>query len=367
MGMMGERANVMAKESENDATHGLITSYSSLNTSTPIRTPMAPASEDRIANEIKNIRALTETQSSLLGGENKELRDGSGSTGFESVAPRQKSLATPNPLATPLRSAVQRGATPSRPGQTPMRTPRDSFALNSAAREICAAGSGTNDMKLSELALRKTLNQGLSSLPKPKQTEFSLATPEDQEETGPVEDTPEEDAAERERRQDAILKAREALERRRQTQVMQRGLPRPRFVDVDSMLHHATVCDKMSKAQSLIAREAAILIAHDAAKFPLPGSKVVGKVPLLRSVDDSLIAEAKLQIMVETKEKPSMKDIAALWQQREGGSRLIKLGLTSYGGETEKAETVVLKGAFDVSCIHPLCYLNHTLLLHRAT
>ena len=72
MGMMGERANKLAQASENDATRGLVNTYSTLNTQTPIRTPMAPAEEDRVANEIRNIRALTGSQSALLGGENEE-------------------------------------------------------------------------------------------------------------------------------------------------------------------------------------------------------------------------------------------------------------------------------------------------------
>ncbi len=82
MGMVGERANTMARESENEATRGLVGDYAALNTNAPIRTPMAPAQEDHIANEIRNIRALTQTQSSLLGEENTPLREGTSSTGI---------------------------------------------------------------------------------------------------------------------------------------------------------------------------------------------------------------------------------------------------------------------------------------------
>src|SRR5438045_1215965 len=126
MGMMGEKAHRLAAESGNDATRGLIGSYSTINTGTPIRTPMAPPEEDRIANEIRNIRALTETQSSLLGGENTPLHEGSGTTGFDGIAPRKQVISTPNPLATPFRQGGV-GATPLRTpagvGATPLRTP----------------------------------------------------------------------------------------------------------------------------------------------------------------------------------------------------------------------------------------------------
>ncbi|KAJ2907372.1 hypothetical protein MKZ38_003229 [Zalerion maritima] len=347
MGMMGERANVLAQGSENDATRGLVSSYSNLNPSaTPIRTPMAPASEDHIANEIKNIRALTETQSSLLGGANTELKEGSGSTGFDSVAPRKQTVATPNPLATPLRAGQNGGATPMRSSQTPMRTPRDSLALNAADREMALVGA-TNDNKLRDLALRNTLKQGLSTLPKPKQMDFSLATPEDEAETGPAVQETEEDAAERLRREKSIRDAQEELERRRRTQVMKQNLPRPRHVNVPFMLQNAQESESVSRARALIAREAAILIANDAAKFPLPDAKIVGQVPPLRRADDVSLAEARLQILVETKGKPTREEVAELWAEKEVRSRLVKLGLTSYEDEDEAEEASVLKEAFE--------------------
>ncbi len=116
MGMIGERATMMAQESDNDATRGLVNNYTTINTGASIRTPRAPAQEDHIANEIRNIRALTETTSSLLGGENTPLHEGAASTGFDSVAPRRQVVSTPNPLATPLRAGVNGpGATPLRP------------------------------------------------------------------------------------------------------------------------------------------------------------------------------------------------------------------------------------------------------------
>jgi pre-mRNA-splicing factor CDC5/CEF1 len=88
MGKMGESANMMARASDNDATRGLVNSYSTLNSNAPIRTPRAPAQEDHIANEIRNIRALNDTNSALLGGENTPLHEGSSSTGFDGIAPR---------------------------------------------------------------------------------------------------------------------------------------------------------------------------------------------------------------------------------------------------------------------------------------
>ncbi|KAK6827973.1 hypothetical protein PG987_011314 [Apiospora arundinis] len=116
MGMMGERASSLAQSGENDATRGLVNTYSTITSQTPIRTPMAPAQEDHIANEIRNIKALTNNQSALLGGDNAALEEGAGSTGFESATPRTQVMSTPNPLATPLRNGANGvGATPGDP------------------------------------------------------------------------------------------------------------------------------------------------------------------------------------------------------------------------------------------------------------
>ena len=164
MGMMGEQANRLAGQGENEATKSFIGNYTGIVGSTPIRTPMAPPQEDHIANEIRNIRALTETQSSLLGGENTPLHEGTGSTGFDGVAPRRQVMSTPNPMATPLRQGGVNGvaATPLRTpmvaGATPLRTPRDNFAINqdgSASMQL--VGSTPRELRLREQSQRNQL------------------------------------------------------------------------------------------------------------------------------------------------------------------------------------------------------------------
>ena len=135
MGMVGERASRMAGQGENDATRDLVGNYSSMVQSTPIRTPRAPPQEDHIANEVRNIRALTEQQSSLLGGENTPLHEGAGTTGFEGATPRRNVIATPNPMATPLQRGMN-GTAMGGPSATPLRTPRDNFAINRQGHEV---------------------------------------------------------------------------------------------------------------------------------------------------------------------------------------------------------------------------------------
>lgn len=327
MGMIGERANTLV-EGENDATRGLVNSYNTINTSAPIRTPKAPAHEDHIANEIRNIRALTQTQSSLLGGENTPLHEGAGSTGFESAAPRMQNIVTPNPLATPLRQGANGvGATPLRPGQTPLRTPRDNFALNAQG----------NDM-----VLRHRLKQGLASLPKPKQQSWELELPEEQQEIVTTDSGLAEDASERDRREREFREAQELIERKRRTQVMQRDLPRPESVNVSVLLRAAQ--DMEDPVEREIAREAAMLMAYDAAKYPLPAAKQGGKLPRLEQIDDIALVEARRLIMAESSDKLKPEDVEAIWAKNNSNSLLLGLG---YYDDTEHEELVAMREAFD--------------------
>ncbi|KAJ3946426.1 Pre-mRNA-splicing factor cef1 [Colletotrichum tropicale] len=339
MGMVGERANMMARESENDATRGLVSEYSTLNNSAPIRTPRAPAQEDHIANEIRNIRALTNTQSSLLGGENTPLHEGAESTGFDGIAPRKQTVATPNPMATPMH-ANGVGQTPARVGQTPMRTPRDSFALN--ANDGTMVGATPRDVKMRDMALRSQLRQGLASLPKPKDTEWELELPDEQKELAVTDEMMLEDAAERDRREAEYKAAQHALEMQRRTQVMQKNLPRPSQVDVTALLSVAS--QVKNEAEALIAREAAALIANDAVKYPSPKITVSGVPPRLQTISDNDLAKARLQILSETNPRPSRAEIQQSFDNR--GKNSLLLGLGCYGDDEEEEEAA-MRDAFD--------------------
>ena len=87
---------------------------------TPMRTPMSGGAE-AILMEADNLRKLTSTQSSLLGGSNPELHP----SDFAGVLPSRTAAPTPNAVlgATPVRSGSpgsHRGSTPS-VGGTPRR------------------------------------------------------------------------------------------------------------------------------------------------------------------------------------------------------------------------------------------------------
>lgn len=263
MGMIGERANVMAKISDNDATKGLINTYSAINTGAPIRTPRAPAQEDHIANEIRNIKALTNTQSSLLGGENTPLYHGTGSTGFEGANPRKQVIATPNPLATPFHAANGIGATPMRTpgisGDAPFRTPRDTFSLN-ASDQVQYPENTPQQIQLRNQAIKNRLKQGLLSLPKPKETDWELELPGIKNE--PVKNLEiSEDAELIDRRNRLAKEAQEKDEFLRKTKVIQKQLPRPVNFDTQTMLNKTLEMGDL--VQAMILREATLLQSND--------------------------------------------------------------------------------------------------------
>lgn len=351
MGIVGERANQMARSSENDATRGLVGAYNTINTGAPIRTPRAPAQEDHIANEIRNIRALTETQSSLLGGDNTPLHEGAASTGFDGITPRRQQIETPNPMATPFRQGIN-GETPMRAGgvgATPMRTPRDNFQINKDG-QMELVGATPRDIKLRNMAVRSQLKQGLASLPAPKDTDWELELPEEQQEPARIEELSEEDAAIRDRRNREIQEARDALEKRRRTQVMQKGLPRPAVVDVGAMSKIASeLSDPMEAA---IAQEMALLIANDAIKYPTSNMKVQGQTAGLDSFDDDALARARLQIAQEASSEntPEGAEIfETAWKECHRASLLPSL--VGYADDDEDVidEQQLMVEAFDVS------------------
>jgi pre-mRNA-splicing factor CDC5/CEF1 len=295
MGMIGERANQMS--GDDDATRGILGDYSTLIGNTPIRTPRAAPEEDHIANEIKNIRALTETQSSLLGGDNTPLHEGGSSTGFDGITPRRQDIVTPNPMATPFRQANGMGATPG-PSATPLRTPRDHFSLNREVPGGQLIGSTPRDIRNHEKFTREQLRSKLSSLPRPKELSSDFDEfPDEVAEPDMSMYISEEDAAERDRREREAQQQAAKAEFKRQSQVYQRGLPRPAVLDLTALMQRAS--HTTDAIEGLISNEAAILIAHDSRKFPVPGAQIEGKAPKLRELSDRYLNAARASIASE--------------------------------------------------------------------
>ncbi|KAE8389191.1 hypothetical protein BDV23DRAFT_173235 [Aspergillus alliaceus] len=350
MGMAGDKASKLAGDEE--TTRGLLGNYSAIVGGTPIRTPRAPPEEDHIANEIKNIRALTETQSSLLGGENTPLHEGGSSTGFDGIAPRRQAIVTPNPMATPFRQTNGVGATPMRggvgPGATPLRTPRDHFSLNQMEGGQIV-GSTPKEIKMHENFIRQTIRSKLSALPKPKETEWELEElPSESAEPTANEEYVEEDMAERDRREREARKQAAQAELKRQSQVYQRSLPRPSVLDIDALIERAShVTDPIT---GMISLEAALLIAHDARKHPVAGAKVEGKARKVERFDDALMEAARAAVIAEaTSDEKKPEWIESFDSQWTATHSKTLPGLSDYADdeEDEYQQEQRLIGAFD--------------------
>lgn len=336
MGTTGQRA-IMAGGGDNIATQGLVGNYTNIVGNTPIRTPMAPKEEDFVANEVRNARMRTETQSALLGGDNPDLVEDEPAS-LSGPASRHQ-IVTPNPMATPFRQANGGvGATPMRqgPGATPMRTPRDTLRLNGEESGMQLVGQTPRDTKLREQAKRQDLKSRLAALPKPKEESWEFELPEEQAEEMEVEIS-EEDAAELDRRARAAREAQEAADFGRQTQVVQKFLPRPSLVDIDAMMKRAL--DLSDPIEREIETEMAKLIANDVKQFG--NGRVTGTAQRVEMITDEALRSAKMEValelgMIKDKDKKAFfSDINTAWSTLHNTSTTMLPGIAGYAADDD--------------------------------
>jgi len=272
IGQSGEASRDLLEYAGVDATQGLLESYSSVTTGTPMRTPRAPTSENPLMTQARNLRMMTDTQSSLYGEENTPLRtDG---TGYESATPRHHTILTPNPLATPVTTNGNFASS---------ETPRDSLAINTPYTNYSEKQPIVDPR--SERAL---LRSKLAALPKPK-NDFQLVFPEDDDENVPDERASvlggTEDAAERDQRLQMAQIAEEKRQFQRLTRVRQLGLPIPKVIGVAE-----SDFDGVDEISRLVLAESARLIALDASRandIELPKDEFLqaAKMTMSQSVD----------------------------------------------------------------------------------
>ena len=109
----------------------------------------------------------------------------------------------------------------------------------------------------------------------------------------------EEDATERDSRNQILREAAERADFKRRTQVLQRNLPRPPVIDADTLLKKAA--KTVDLAEAAVAKEMAILVINDAIKYPDPNapSKVTGASRPLENFTDDQLNQARLEIALE--------------------------------------------------------------------
>lgn len=122
---------------------------------------------------------------------------------------------------------------------------------------------------------------------------------------------------------------------------MQRSLPRPASVDVEALLRIAEAIE--DPVERDIAKEAALLMANDAIKYPINANKPTTKAPQLEQLDDDVLLEARRQILVEVKDKLKTEEVEAAWAKTNNS---LLLGLGCYDDDEEE-ELNAMRAAFD--------------------
>lgn len=225
-----------------------------------------------------------------------------------------------------------------------MRTPRDTLRLNEG-NDMQLVGQTPRDIRLRENAMKQNLRNKLAALPKPKEEEWEFELPEERTETQTVE-LSEEDAAERDRRNEELRAAAERAEFSRQTQVVQRFLPRPSLVDIDALLKRASsISDPVERA---VETEMALLLANDMAKFG--GGQVTGSLKPVEKLSDEALNNARMEVALEVSgtserdKKAFHAEFGTAWTNLHGSSKLP--GLDGYE-EDEIDEHQLMVEAFD--------------------
>ncbi|XP_074596966.1 cell division cycle 5-like protein [Brevipalpus obovatus] len=263
-----------AEESGNLASETLLADYSvTPSDAISARTPKVPSlSRDTILMEAQNLIALTNVETPLKGGENTPLHVIEGGIG----APKTPVSATPNnmivaPFRTPGTSSQFDGSERSfrTPGsvsmqgeKTPILTPlRDKLNINpdeSLESDLI--------MRVHEKDSRQNLHKALSSLPAPSK-EFEIVLSEEEskllksKQASETQSIITDDQADLDAGQLAEMEAAAEIHRLKQTQAVQRDLPRPTEIN-DKIMSNA------SGPEKLIAEETLYLLHYDAIHNP---------------------------------------------------------------------------------------------------
>jgi pre-mRNA-splicing factor CDC5/CEF1 len=309
LGQATEIAKQQVSENGTIATETLLGDYNLTPDLNKLRTPQLPTTQDSVLNQAHNLNVLSTVQTPLLGGANTPLMDVSNE---KSRSAAGLIMATPNTLFnTPYRTpanAANEGTTPgiSSHGQstdfnvgfTPVRD-----RLNINAEDMLL------DDQIKQREVKQQLRHNLSRLPKPK-NDYEIVLPDtadknnedDQMDLSNVNDEDQADIDQR-RRDEKRRKQEEHF--KRQTQVVQRNLPRPNDVNL-TILRPANAegpINDLQKAEELIKQEMLVLLHYDALNNSVANSSTnrnkdfstyLDKHPYEEFTDDDLTAARTL-------------------------------------------------------------------------
>ena len=280
-----ERKQAIEASTSHPSTRGLLTpSFPTPHISsraTPLitaqRTPMA---QDLVSREAENLLRLVNAQTPLLGGENAALHP----SDFSRATPQRQLITTPKPVTPLIGASPSTAAAPATPAslhanpQAPSTPSRDGAASTALAAPLPTSTSMTAAEALTAQSARSAareekqrkshLKQLLSMLPAPK-NEFALSAEVLGAAGGEDDDggtKMEEDREDIERREEREEKQRREAEWRRESQAVQKHLPRPRVLP-------SAPPAAVDAADGLVVEELRALLERDAARHPLPPAK----------------------------------------------------------------------------------------------
>jgi len=275
LGQATELAKQQVAENGAFATDTLLGDYNLTPDLTKLRTPQMPTTQDTILNQAHNLNVLSTAQTPLLGGSNTPLMDVSNDKNRPGGA--GLSMTTPNTLFnTPFRTPVNAnndGKTPTTAttgrfsdiptGMTPVRD-----QLNINDEEVLF------DDQIKQREVKQRLRHNLSRLPRPK-NDYEIVVPEapgqtTDEDQMDFSDQRDEDQADIDQRRREAKRRQDEENFKRQTQVVQRNLPRPSDINL-TVLRPANAEGPMTdlqKAEELIKEEMLVLLHYDAVNNP---------------------------------------------------------------------------------------------------
>jgi pre-mRNA-splicing factor CDC5/CEF1 len=234
LGQATEIAKQQVSENGTIATETLLGDYNLTPDLNRIRTPQLPLMQDSVLNQAHNLNILSTVQTPLMGGSNTPLMDVSNE---KSRSAAGLIMSTPNtlfntPYRTPINTinteptpSIHSSSTDFNSGITPVRD-----RLNINAEDMVF------DDQLKQREVKQQLRHNLSRLPKPK-NDYEIVLPDsaDQTNEGDQMDTlnvNDEDQADIDQRKREYRRRKQEEHFKRQTQVVQRNLPRPNDINL---------------------------------------------------------------------------------------------------------------------------------------
>ena len=299
LGRASETAKDVVEENELLGDYS-VTSAAAINS---IRTPKTSLlSRDNILLEAQNILALQNVETPLKGGENTPLHvvEGFGSSVVARTGQVTHVGLVPTP-ALPGTSKVLQTGTPNALIATPFRTPAGEAGQEvSKTPSVRSVVPGTPSSVISGSSVMSTplrdklainpesslafhdpkqikadVRSALSSLPKPKNEYEIVVNHDDEDMRDEKEEDPEtlsmrtfEDQADLDAKKEAEEEARRQLEFRKQSQAVQRDLPRPVVVTESILKDRDVQLTELQEAEEMIKQEMLVMLHHDALKNP---------------------------------------------------------------------------------------------------